>query len=205
MNRIRQLRKANKLSLVQLASELDTHRHITITADAISKYERNQREPKLKFWRELADYFDVSVAYLQGLSNNKHSIELHSKNVASLEHQLVHAMEFKYNYLLQERFLALRHLFILHGSDNISAVDKERLTNEFSGLEYAVNAGGVFDRKIFNQMIDIINTAFYAYLDMQNGNSQAENLFGQMLELSKHFYNDDGSIKQTIDPKSSYK
>jgi transcriptional regulator with XRE-family HTH domain len=204
MNRIRQLRKAHKLSLVQLASELHDHRHVTITADAISKYERNQREPKLKFWHELASYFNVSIAYLQGFSNSKHAIELHLDNAASLEQQLARTMESQYTHLLQERFLALRHLFILHGTENISKADKKRINDEFGVIENAVNEDGIFDRKMFNQMTEIINTAFYAYLDMQNGNIQAENSFNQMLALSNQFYNNDGSIKQVPQSKTSY-
>ncbi|MDU7064452.1 MAG: helix-turn-helix transcriptional regulator, partial [Lactobacillus paragasseri] len=32
----------------------------------ISQYERGKREPKLETWQKLADFFGVSVPYLQG-------------------------------------------------------------------------------------------------------------------------------------------
>ena len=34
----------------------------------LSRYERAKNEPKLKTWQKLADYFGVSVPYLQGIS-----------------------------------------------------------------------------------------------------------------------------------------
>lgn len=37
----------------------------------ISQYERGKREPKLETWQKLADFFGVSVPYLQGISKVK--------------------------------------------------------------------------------------------------------------------------------------
>lgn len=60
-NRIRELRAEKNISQVQLSVA------IGVTADAIGKYERGDREPKLERWQKLADYFGVSVGYLQGI------------------------------------------------------------------------------------------------------------------------------------------
>lgn len=65
MNRIRECRKMKKLTLKQLSEELAKN-DFKISPDALGKYERGNREPKLETWQKLADYFDVTVYYLQG-------------------------------------------------------------------------------------------------------------------------------------------
>ena len=40
--------------------------------NTLSQYENNKREPKLETWRKLADFFNVSVEYLMGLSDQPH-------------------------------------------------------------------------------------------------------------------------------------
>ncbi|RHW53386.1 helix-turn-helix domain-containing protein [Lactobacillus bombicola] len=74
MNRIREERKRKNLTLQETVDELKKQEFISITSDALSKYERGDREPKLATWQKLADFFEVPVTYLQGISNNKKSI-----------------------------------------------------------------------------------------------------------------------------------
>ena len=66
MNRLRELRKEKKLTLKEVSSQLEQN-NLKISPDALAKYERGDREPKLETWQKLADYFNVSVPYLQGL------------------------------------------------------------------------------------------------------------------------------------------
>ena len=61
MNRIKEIRQEKKLSQKDLAKKLN------ISQQAISLYEKGDREPKLETWQKLADYFNVSVPYLQGI------------------------------------------------------------------------------------------------------------------------------------------
>lgn len=68
MNRIRECRQNKKLTLVQLSEKLAEKQNFEITADALGKYERGKREPKLETWQKLSDFFEVSIAYLQGLT-----------------------------------------------------------------------------------------------------------------------------------------
>lgn len=68
MNRIRECRQNKKLTLKQLSEEL-AKQDFRISADALGKYERGDREPKLETWLKLADFFDVPVTFLQGISN----------------------------------------------------------------------------------------------------------------------------------------
>ena len=52
---------------------------INIPASTLSQYERGVREPKLKTWEKLANFFGVSVAYLIGESNIKEPYNKWSK------------------------------------------------------------------------------------------------------------------------------
>lgn len=60
MNRLKELRKFQGLSQVELAKRTG------ISNQAISFYEREKRNPKIETWQKLADYFNVSVPYAQG-------------------------------------------------------------------------------------------------------------------------------------------
>lgn len=62
-NRIRELRQDKKMTLKELGEA------IGLAPNTISQYETGIREPKLKTWQKIADYFDVTVPYAQGVSN----------------------------------------------------------------------------------------------------------------------------------------
>ncbi|KAA8809228.1 helix-turn-helix domain-containing protein, partial [Lactobacillus crispatus] len=62
-NRIKELRLKNNLSQKQLADE------IGISNQSISFYENGNRKPKIEVWQKLANFFNVPVTYIQGLSN----------------------------------------------------------------------------------------------------------------------------------------
>lgn len=59
-NNIKKLRKEQGLSIRKLSKLTG------LAPDTISKYEREERKPKIENWQKLADYFGVSVEYLQG-------------------------------------------------------------------------------------------------------------------------------------------
>ena len=62
-NRIKELRKNKGLSQSQLANK------VGISNQVISFYENNKREPKIETWQALANFFDVTVPYLQGIDD----------------------------------------------------------------------------------------------------------------------------------------
>lgn len=67
MNRLKKLRKANGLTLKELAKDLNYKGFFEkINDGTLSRYENGRREPKFKVVVKLADYFDVSVDYLIG-------------------------------------------------------------------------------------------------------------------------------------------
>ncbi len=69
MNRLKELRQENNLTLKELSEQL-SKRNIKISADALAKYERGDREPKIDKWNHLAEFYGVSPEYLMGLNNN---------------------------------------------------------------------------------------------------------------------------------------
>lgn len=62
-NKILEARQKAKFSQTFVAKK------IGVTRQAISLYEKGEREPKLEIWKALADLFGVSVSYLQGESD----------------------------------------------------------------------------------------------------------------------------------------
>lgn len=49
---------------------------INLAPNTISQYENGKREPKLEIWQKMADYFGVSVPYLQGLDSDTNQTEV---------------------------------------------------------------------------------------------------------------------------------
>lgn len=66
-NRIKELR------LEQHKTQKDLANYLNVTPQAIAYYEKGLREPPLKYWQKLSDFFDVPPSYLQGLSNDKNN------------------------------------------------------------------------------------------------------------------------------------
>ncbi len=62
--RLRELRKAQGISQLKLAMDLNTNQN------TISRYETGEREPGITELITLADYFDVSVDYLLERTDN---------------------------------------------------------------------------------------------------------------------------------------
>ena len=64
-NRIKELRKLNKISQKELSKNLN------ITQQALSYYEQEKRVPNEPTWQALANFFNVSVDYLKGYGYSK--------------------------------------------------------------------------------------------------------------------------------------
>ena len=60
-NRIRELRAEKGVTLTELEDSTG------LSTSAVSQYENGNRKPKIETWQKLADYFGVSVGYLQGI------------------------------------------------------------------------------------------------------------------------------------------
>ena len=62
--RLKEIRKAKGISQLKLATDLHTNQN------TISRYETGEREPGLAELIRIADYFNVSVDYLLGRTEN---------------------------------------------------------------------------------------------------------------------------------------
>ena len=60
MNRLKELRLNNNKTQKDIAD------YLGLTRQAIAYYEKGKRTPKPETWQALADFFNVSVPYLQG-------------------------------------------------------------------------------------------------------------------------------------------
>ena len=60
-NRLREVRYRTNLTLSSYS------RKIGIPSNTLSQYETGKREPRLETWEKLANFWEVSVPYLQGL------------------------------------------------------------------------------------------------------------------------------------------
>ncbi len=62
--RIKELRKARKISQLKMALDLNTNQN------TISRYETGEREPSISDLIKIADYFGVSIDYLVERTDN---------------------------------------------------------------------------------------------------------------------------------------
>lgn len=64
MNRLKELRIKNNLTLDDIEANIDIKR------GTYSNYENNKTEPKIETWKKLAEFYGVSPDYLMGLNSN---------------------------------------------------------------------------------------------------------------------------------------
>ena len=69
--RLKELRRARNMTQLRLAMELNTNQN------TISRYESGEREPSIADLIRLADYFNVSVDYLIGRTDDPLLHHLH--------------------------------------------------------------------------------------------------------------------------------
>lgn len=89
MNRIKELREKKGMSIDQLSKELK-ERGVSISPASISKYEREERKPKIDKWVQLADFFNVPIPYLQGTSDVSNWEDEKRKNLKSVRNAKAH-------------------------------------------------------------------------------------------------------------------
>lgn len=73
-NRIKEIRQEKNLSQTDIAKALG------VTRQAISLYEKGDRELKLETWQKLADFFNVPVDYLLGISKDRSTLTIDDLN-----------------------------------------------------------------------------------------------------------------------------
>lgn len=73
-NRLKQLRKEKGLTLDEIQSKTGIKR------GTYNNYENGVTEPKLETWQKLADFFNVPVDYLLGISKDKSTLTIDDLN-----------------------------------------------------------------------------------------------------------------------------
>lgn len=86
-NRIRELRKEKGLSIDEMSEQLKK-KGVNISPASISKYEREERKPKIDNWIKLANFFGVPVSYLQFKNDNK---KFTDDYISDLINQAIHS------------------------------------------------------------------------------------------------------------------
>lgn len=66
-NRIRELRKKNKLTMKELGKQ------VGVVEGTISQYETGKRQPDIEMLSKLANYFGVTIDYLVGGAESDHA------------------------------------------------------------------------------------------------------------------------------------
>ncbi|WP_285007199.1 helix-turn-helix domain-containing protein [Lactococcus garvieae] len=106
-NKIKELRKSQNITLKKL-SELLLQKGIKVNASQISNYEKGTTPRNDKIWVALAEIFNVNLAYLMGISNNKeyigapqeHIEDKRKTNIDLITDFLIFLAE--YNFLLSD-------------------------------------------------------------------------------------------------------
>lgn len=76
MNRLKELRENEDISLARLCAILKRKHNISVSPSQLLYYETGEREPRNKeIWEELAKHFNVSVSYLLGYSDKVNAKE----------------------------------------------------------------------------------------------------------------------------------
>lgn len=156
MNRIKQLRTEKSLSLRDLAKDfsafLDQHGKKPITNVTISRWENEKNSPTAEMWGLLADYFGVSVDYLQGAWSRKEVLELMSSSLLD-NYDRIYEMALEYGgdgnewRFLDETSLGSTYALVTDIFGGVAKLERsipetklidELRTKYFEGLAFAV-------------------------------------------------------------------
>lgn len=76
---------------------------VNVNPDAIAKWERGDTQPKLDTWKELANFFNVSIEYLMGLSTSP------SHGLPGMSNDKTQALTISYKTLFALLYLTYAH------------------------------------------------------------------------------------------------
>jgi transcriptional regulator with XRE-family HTH domain len=184
--KIKILREERGLSQKQLADKLN------ISRPAVTKYERDEREPNYDILLKLADYFGVSTDFLLGKTNEKDkNTHSYNKNIKRLEN--INLNDFSYGDetfdLIQES--AIRGLLAKYISninpDNPWALDWIYLsTILFDAVEkHCLDIFNLIHETMDNDIIYKENIDNKTLIEIQKGQRILISIFNEVLEKIK--------------------
>lgn len=158
----------------------------------MAKYEREVREPKLSTWNALAHYFQVSITYIQGLSNVRQPENVNLSQLSTRELENIQ----------QERLYAqckqLRKLFLTTNESDLPDKEFQQIDEEFKKIERSIINNDRTDSSSVETMLFILNGVFIAFVSSRHCNRNAGNITEKLLDDVLELYNDDGSLKKII-------
>ena len=126
MNRIKQLRKNKHLTLVELGQALN------LPKGTLSRYENEVREPKPETWQALADYFNVSIAYLKGAYSKDEILKMLQKAYKEgSKYQASNYYQIKNSICFNVDLIMIAHGFIEHTEPSINGMLSQSDVNNF--------------------------------------------------------------------------
>lgn len=182
-NRIKQLR------LEQHKTQKEVGKAIGLSDRAIAHYEKGIREPKLETWIKLANFFDVPVSYLQGISDDRNYKSLYNE-FAELHNLMDKLDENSSDSNLKEV------------EDKISEIDKKQGLDDFSLLYIAMeksNAGFLNTENIINSLprkqlqdvFDIVSGVYSLALNAANGEKISQKYYKKIKQLYSDYLVED--------------
>lgn len=147
MNRLKELREKAGLSLGKLSKELESKKDIKIGRASLSNYERGEQNPRQEIWEQLADYYDVSIPYIMGLSDDRE--ELKDMDLKDL---IIKANHAAHNITDPDPDNIVRSKYL---TSNIEAFAK--IINSAIAADYQKN------QEFGNTVMDFLGTVSYLY------------------------------------------
>lgn len=196
-NRIAELRKGKNLSQAELAEQTG------LTRQAISLYEIGKREPKLATWIRLANFFDVPISYLQGVSDlpNKANFKSYANVIDTLNKSAISKLNKSKNTssiydpktlkevanLLAEReyssFSLACNAYISKNDTNLT-IDQ---INHYQKIVSKLTASSFIDEANFHT-----GSVFRMILDAQNGDKKAQKFYKKIQNVINDYLDING-------------
>lgn len=165
LNRLRELRENEDISLARLCAILKRKHNISVSPSQLLYYETGEREPRNKeIWEELAKHFNVSVSYLLGYSDKKEPyysdeilLDNGSGGVSSLSFERHNDLQEEYNKQIRKDFINFLRSYDFVISDNeikvlleqisslnistVAHIDRERVLQQVNPKKYLIENG----------------------------------------------------------------
>lgn len=174
MNRLKQARIAKSERDHKHISQKDVASKIGISQQAYARYESGDREPKLAMWQKLADFFDVDVGYLQGVTNNENAVDLWAQSLSDNK---------EYQNKLENEFNKIKNSN--HSTGKVST-DMQLAVSNMEHLASGTNEQAI-TKIIESNLSDMRSTVTNFYTDK---NKKPSGIEGRLLSSENNFGKD---------------
>lgn len=125
-NNIKKLRKSKHITMEQLAS------YIGVGKPTVSRWESEKILPTLKNWQALADYFNVSIAYLKGAYSKDEILKMLQKAYKEVsKYQASNYYQIKNSICFNVDLIMIAHGFIEPTEPSINGMLSQSDVNNF--------------------------------------------------------------------------